>query len=51
VKDDGIGIAAEMLPKVFEAFTQVDQSIARSQGGSASGCRLPNAWWKCTVAR
>ena len=40
VKDDGIGIAAEMLPKVFEAFTQVDQSIARSQGGLGIGLSL-----------
>jgi signal transduction histidine kinase/ActR/RegA family two-component response regulator len=40
VKDDGIGISAEMLPKVFEAFTQVDQSIARSQGGLGIGLSL-----------
>src|SRR5436309_3108215 len=33
VKDSGIGIAADMLPRVFELFVQVDQAAARSQGG------------------
>jgi CheY-like chemotaxis protein len=40
VRDNGIGIAAEMLPKIFDAFTQVDQSIARSQGGLGIGLSL-----------
>jgi signal transduction histidine kinase len=37
VSDNGIGISAEMLPKVFELFTQVDRSIDRSQGGLGVG--------------
>lgn len=32
VRDDGLGIPAEMLAHVFEMFTQVDRSIERSQG-------------------
>jgi PAS domain S-box-containing protein len=37
IKDTGIGIAAEMLPRVFELFTQVDRSLDRSQGGLGIG--------------
>ena len=35
--DNGIGIAPEMLPSVFDLFTQGDRSLDRSQGGLASG--------------
>ena len=37
VQDNGIGIPSEMLPRVFELFTQVDQSLDRSQGGLGIG--------------
>ncbi len=37
VRDNGIGISADMLPKVFELFTQVERSIDRSQGGLGVG--------------
>ena len=37
VKDTGIGIPPEMLPRVFELFTQVEQSLDRSQGGLGIG--------------
>ena len=37
VADNGIGISAEMLPKVFELFTQVERSLDRSQGGLGVG--------------
>jgi signal transduction histidine kinase len=37
VKDTGVGIAAEMLPKIFDLFTQVDRSLDRSQGGLGIG--------------
>jgi signal transduction histidine kinase len=37
VSDNGIGISTEMLPKVFELFTQVERSLDRSQGGLGVG--------------
>ena len=40
VRDDGIGIPAEMLSKVFDLFTQVDRSLDRSQGGLGLGLTL-----------
>lgn len=40
VKDTGIGIPPEMLPRVFGMFTQVDQSLERSQGGLGIGLTL-----------
>src|SRR5262249_41124088 len=40
VKDNGVGIPPKMLSKVFELFTQVDQSLHRSQGGLGIGLAL-----------
>ncbi|MDQ3011043.1 MAG: ATP-binding protein, partial [Acidobacteriota bacterium] len=40
VKDTGIGIPLDMLPKIFEMFTQVDRSLDRSQGGLGIGLSL-----------
>ena len=40
VDDDGIGIAEEMLPKVFGLFIQADSTIDRSQGGLGIGLTL-----------
>jgi two-component system CheB/CheR fusion protein len=37
IRDTGIGIPPEMLPQVFELFTQVDRSLDRSQGGLGIG--------------
>jgi PAS domain S-box-containing protein len=40
VRDDGMGIAAETLPHVFELFTQADRSLDRAQGGLGIGLTL-----------
>jgi signal transduction histidine kinase len=40
VKDDGVGIAPELLPRVFDLFIQGDRSLARSEGGLGIGLTL-----------
>jgi PAS domain S-box-containing protein len=40
VRDSGIGIAPELLPRVFELFTQADRSLIRSQGGLGIGLTI-----------
>ena len=40
VKDTGVGIPADMLPRIFGLFTQVDSSLGRSQGGLGIGLSL-----------
>jgi signal transduction histidine kinase len=40
VSDSGVGIAPEMLPRVFDLFTQADPSLARAQGGLGIGLTL-----------
>jgi signal transduction histidine kinase/CheY-like chemotaxis protein len=40
VRDDGVGIPAEMLSRIFDMFTQVDHSVSRSQGGLGIGLTL-----------
>ncbi len=40
VQDTGTGIPPEMLPRVFELFTQVDRRANRSQGGLGIGLAL-----------
>ncbi len=37
VRDDGIGISAELLPRVFDLFTQGERSADRAQGGLGVG--------------
>ncbi|HEX2876698.1 MAG TPA: ATP-binding protein [Polyangiaceae bacterium] len=40
VTDDGLGISAALLPKLFEPFSQVDSSTTREQGGLGVGLAL-----------
>ena len=40
VKDRGVGIPADMLPRIFDMFVQVDRSLERSQGGLGIGLTL-----------
>ncbi|MEK8092024.1 PAS domain S-box protein [Methylocystis sp. IM3] len=40
VSDSGVGIPADMLPRVFDLFTQVDRSLGRAQGGLGIGLAL-----------
>ncbi len=40
VRDEGIGIAPDELPRVFEMFTQVDTSLEKAHGGLGIGLTL-----------
>ena len=40
VTDTGVGIPADMLTRVFDVFTQVDNSVGRAQGGLGIGLTL-----------
>ncbi|UUX95405.1 ATP-binding protein [Aquabacterium sp. J223] len=37
VQDNGVGLSAELLPRVFELFVQSDRTLDRSQGGLGIG--------------
>jgi CheY-like chemotaxis protein len=43
VRDTGCGIAPEVLPHVFDLFTQADRTLDRSQGGLGIGLTLVKA--------
>ncbi len=40
IRDDGIGIGAELLPRVFDLFTQGQRSLDRTDGGLGVGLAL-----------
>jgi PAS domain S-box-containing protein len=40
VRDSGIGIAPNMLPRIFELFVQVDHASTKAQGGLGIGLTL-----------
>jgi CheY-like chemotaxis protein len=40
VRDSGVGIPGDLLPHVFDLFTQADRSLARRQGGLGIGLTL-----------
>jgi signal transduction histidine kinase len=40
IRDSGVGIPADVLPRVFALFTQIDRSLNRSQGGLGIGLAL-----------
>jgi PAS domain S-box-containing protein len=40
VRDSGAGIPEEMLPRIFEMFTQVDRTLGRAAGGLGIGLAL-----------
>jgi signal transduction histidine kinase/FixJ family two-component response regulator len=40
VRDNGIGIDPDMMGRIFDLFTQVDQSLDRSEGGLGVGLTL-----------
>ncbi len=40
VSDNGVGIAADMLPHVFDLFSQADRTLDRAKGGLGLGLTL-----------
>ncbi|MCW8137374.1 MAG: PAS domain-containing protein [Planctomycetota bacterium] len=40
VRDDGVGIAADLLPRLFQIFTQGDATLDRAAGGLGIGLAL-----------
>jgi len=43
VRDNGIGLSARSVSRVFERFYQVDQRVARTQGGCGLGLSIVRA--------
>ena len=40
IRDSGVGIAPELLPRVFDLFTQAERSLDRAEGGLGIGLCL-----------
>ncbi|HET9234907.1 MAG TPA: ATP-binding protein, partial [Candidatus Eisenbacteria bacterium] len=43
IRDEGIGIAPDMLPRIFEIFSQAKPALERTQGGLGIGLSLSKA--------
>ena len=50
IRDTGIGIAPDVLPRIFDLFTQADGSLDRSHGGLGIGLCLVQKLVACTAA-
>jgi len=40
VRDNGVGISPELLPRIFDLFVQADRSLDRTQGGLGIGLSI-----------
>lgn len=40
VRDNGVGVSAEMLPRLFQLFSQGERTLARSEGGLGVGLAI-----------
>jgi signal transduction histidine kinase len=50
VADDGIGVPAELAPRVFDLFVQGDRELDRALGGLGIGLTLVRRLARCTAA-
>jgi signal transduction histidine kinase len=50
ISDTGVGIPAELLPRIFDLFVQGDRSPDRSQGGLGVGLAVVRRLLRCMPA-